>query len=48
MRDFWKKHKKKFAILAAAIGTPLAGALFVVTDTALTEPVQQVQTQKHE
>jgi hypothetical protein len=48
MKDFWKKHKKKFAILAAAIGTPLAGAVFVIADSTLTEPAPQVQAVKHE
>lgn len=36
MKNFWKKHKKVAALIAALIGTPLAGGIYLVTDHILT------------
>ncbi|MFN3711576.1 MAG: hypothetical protein ACK4GU_13435 [Alishewanella aestuarii] len=39
MQRFWHKHKKIAGLLAALIGTPIAGAVYVVTDHLLTHKV---------
>ena len=41
LKQFWQKHKKAFALVAALIGTPIAAGVYVVTDHVLTEQVQK-------